>query len=136
MLATVVEFWLGKAGVAVPSWVNDSSRISGRTETPHLGQYDLPPDLTNVPDEFLRRNILIERSTLASPVLLPMLHISTSRAELVECGRLGSWLCQGWTVGQGKPPKIVRLGGRAERPPTSPVRPGTDPAPPGCRVLP
>lgn len=65
-LAAVVDFWLGKAGVAVPSWVNDSSRISSRAETPHLGQYDLPPDLTNVPDEFLRRNILIERSTLAS----------------------------------------------------------------------
>jgi hypothetical protein len=65
-LAAVVDFWLGKAGVAVPTWVNDSSRISARPETPHLGQYDLPPDLTNVPDEFLRRNILIERSTLAS----------------------------------------------------------------------
>jgi len=65
-LAAVVEFWLGKAGVAVPPWVNDSSRISSRAETPHLGQYDLPPDLTNVPDEFLRRNVLIERSTLAS----------------------------------------------------------------------
>lgn len=65
-LAAVVDFWLGKAGVAVPSWVNDSSRISRRAETPHLGPYDLPPDLPNVPDEFLRRNILIERSTLAS----------------------------------------------------------------------
>ena len=65
-LAAVVEFWLGKAGVALPSWVNDSSRISSRAETPHLGQYDLPPDLANVPDEFLRRNVLIERSTLAS----------------------------------------------------------------------
>lgn len=65
-LAAVVDFWLGKAGVAVPSWANDSSRTSTRPETPHLGDYDLPPDLNNVPDEFLRRNILIERSTLAS----------------------------------------------------------------------
>ena len=65
-LAAVVDFWLGKAGVAVPAWVNDPSRISTRAETPHLGPYDLPPDLTNVPDEFLRRNVLIERSTLAS----------------------------------------------------------------------
>jgi len=65
-LAALVDFWLGKAGVAVPSWVNDSSRISSRAETPHLGQCDRRPDLTNVPDEFLRRNVLIERSTLAS----------------------------------------------------------------------
>ena len=65
-LAAVVDFWLGKAGVAVPAWINDSSRVSSRPETPHLGKYDLPPDLTNVPDEFLRRNVLIERSTLAS----------------------------------------------------------------------
>lgn len=65
-LAAVVDLWLGEADVVVPSWVNDPSRISTRAETPHLGQYDLPPDLTNVPDEFLRRNILIERSTLAS----------------------------------------------------------------------
>ena len=65
-LAAVVDYWLGKAHVAVPSWANDSSRVSTRARTPHLGQYDLPPDLTNVPDEFLRRNVLIERSTLAS----------------------------------------------------------------------
>ena len=65
-LAAVVDLWLGEAHVVVPSWVNDPSRISPRPETPHLGQYDLPPDLTKVPDEFLRRNILIERSTLAS----------------------------------------------------------------------
>jgi hypothetical protein len=65
-LAAVVDYWLGKAHVAVPSWANDSSRTSTQAETPHLGPYDLPPDLTNVPDEFLRRNILIERSTLAS----------------------------------------------------------------------
>lgn len=65
-LAAVVDYWLGKAHVAVPSWADDSSRVSTQAQTPHLGQYDLPPDLTNVPDEFLRRNILIERSTLAS----------------------------------------------------------------------
>lgn len=65
-LAAVVDFWLGKAGIAVPSWVNDYSRVSTQAQTPHLGQYDLPPDVTNVPDEFLRRNVLIERSILAS----------------------------------------------------------------------
>ena len=65
-LAAVVDYWLGKAHVAVPSWADDSSRVSTQAQTPHLGQYDLPPDLTNVPDEFLQRNILIERSTLAS----------------------------------------------------------------------
>ena len=36
------------------------------------------------------------------PVLPPMLYIPTSRAELVECGRLGCWLRRGWAVGQGK----------------------------------
>lgn len=65
-LAAVVDFWLERAHVTVPSWANDSSRIATQAESPHLGQYDLPPDLANVPDEFLRRNILIERSTLAS----------------------------------------------------------------------
>ncbi len=65
-LAAVVDYWLGKAHVAVPSWVDDSSRVSTQAQTPHLGKYDLPPDLTNIPDEFLRRNVLIERSTLAS----------------------------------------------------------------------
>jgi hypothetical protein len=65
-LAAVVDYWLRKVDVAVPAWANDSSRNSTRPETPHLGPYDLSPDLSNVPEEFLRRNILIERATLAS----------------------------------------------------------------------
>ncbi len=34
--------------------------------TPQLGRYDLPPDLSDVPPEFLRRNVLMERRTLQS----------------------------------------------------------------------
>jgi hypothetical protein len=49
-----------------PPWIESPNRFLASPQTPQLGAYDLPPDLSDVPPEFLRRNILIERRTLQS----------------------------------------------------------------------
>jgi len=65
-LAALVDFWLGESGLPKPDWVESPSRFLTEPATPHLGQYDLSPDRADVPPEFFRRNILIERRTLRS----------------------------------------------------------------------
>jgi transcriptional regulator with XRE-family HTH domain len=65
-LAAVSEFWLNKGKLPKPDWVKDPKRFLASPESPHLGDYDLEPDRANVPPEFLRRNLLLERATLAS----------------------------------------------------------------------
>ena len=49
-----------------PPWIEMPSRFLAAPETPQFGRYDLPPDLSDVPPEFLRRNVLMERRTLQS----------------------------------------------------------------------
>jgi hypothetical protein len=65
-LAAVSEFWLNKGKLPKPDWVKDPKRFLASPESSHLGDYDLEPDNANVPPEFLRRNVLLERATLAS----------------------------------------------------------------------
>ncbi len=65
-LASVSEFWLNKGKLPKPDWVKDPKRFLASPESPHLGDYDLEPERANVPPEFLRRNVLLERATLAS----------------------------------------------------------------------
>lgn len=65
-LAAVSEFWLTKGKLPKPDWVKDPKRFLASPESPHLGNYDLEPDRASVPPEFLRRNVLLERATLAS----------------------------------------------------------------------
>jgi hypothetical protein len=62
-LAGLVDFMLG---ASKPSWIESPDRFLASPETPQLGRYDLAPDLSDVPPEFLRRNILMERRTLQS----------------------------------------------------------------------
>ncbi|MHB1173001.1 MAG: helix-turn-helix domain-containing protein [Lacisediminihabitans sp.] len=65
-IASVTEFWLNKGKLPKPDWVKDPKRYLASPESPHLGGYDLEPDVTNVPPEFLRRNVLLELATLES----------------------------------------------------------------------
>lgn len=65
-LAGLVDYWFTKSRLPKPDWVNDGSRSLPQPESPQLGKYDLEPDLDDVPAEFRRRNVLIERSTLES----------------------------------------------------------------------
>lgn len=65
-LAGLVDYWFSRSRLPKPDWINSSSRFLAAPQTPHLGEYDLSPKLDNVPAEFRRRNVLIERSTLES----------------------------------------------------------------------
>ena len=65
-LAALVDYWFSRSRLPKPDWINSSARFLDAPQTPHLGEYDLSPTLDNVPAEFRRRNVLIERSTLES----------------------------------------------------------------------
>lgn len=65
-LAGLVDYWLSKSRLPKPTWISRSGRTLGDTEAPGLSRYDLQPDPADVPHEFLRRNVLIARSTLES----------------------------------------------------------------------
>ena len=65
-LAAVSDYWLNKSNLPRSDWMMDPARALAAPEAPHLGDLDLAPDSDEVPDEFLRRNVLIERTTLAS----------------------------------------------------------------------
>lgn len=65
-LAALVDYWFSKARLPKPDWISASFRSLTTPQSPQLCEYDLPPELANVPREFARRNILIERATLES----------------------------------------------------------------------
>jgi hypothetical protein len=65
-LAALVDYRLSRSRLPKPSWIRSKSRFLARAESPALGEYDLPADRGEVPPEFLRRNVLIERGTLES----------------------------------------------------------------------
>lgn len=65
-LAAVAEFWLDEARLPRPSWLDDPSRTLTQPEALAVSEYDLEPDPAQVPAQFLKRNLLIERGTLAS----------------------------------------------------------------------
>lgn len=65
-LAAVSDYWLNKSNLPRSDRMMDSARSLASPEAPHLGDLDLAPDRDEVPNEFLRRNVLIERTTLAS----------------------------------------------------------------------
>jgi transcriptional regulator with XRE-family HTH domain len=65
-LAAVADFWLAKAKLPKPAWISSARRTLQTPESPQLGAYDLEPETANVPAEFFRRNVLIERATLES----------------------------------------------------------------------
>ena len=65
-LAGVVEFWFNNEKLPLPHWVNGDRRYLETPATPHLTRFDAYPDIDSVPDEFRRRNVLVEKSTLES----------------------------------------------------------------------
>ena len=65
-LAGVTDYWLSRSRLPKPAWIRSPSRSLREPSSPQLGPYDVEPDRAEVPAEFLRRNVLIERSTLES----------------------------------------------------------------------
>lgn len=65
-LASLVDYWLRRSKLPKPEWITTPSRFLSEPQSPQLSEYDLKPDLDDVPTEFRRRNVLLERSTLAS----------------------------------------------------------------------
>jgi transcriptional regulator with XRE-family HTH domain len=65
-LAALVDYWFNKSRLPKPTWINSPTRTLAQPASPQLTPYDLEPERANVPVEFLRRNVLIERSTLGS----------------------------------------------------------------------
>ena len=65
-LAALVDYWLNKSRLPKPDWITAASRTLTNPQSPQLGEYDLAPQPVEVPREFLRRNVLLERSTLES----------------------------------------------------------------------
>lgn len=65
-LAAVAEYWLDQDGLPKPHWLNDPSRTLPSPQTLDVSIYDLPPRIDEVPPPFARRNVLVERGTLAS----------------------------------------------------------------------
>jgi transcriptional regulator with XRE-family HTH domain len=65
-LAALVDYWFTKSRLPKPTWISSPTRTLKKPASPQLTQYDLEPDRANVPVEFLRRNVWIERSTLES----------------------------------------------------------------------
>ena len=65
-LAAVSDYWLNKSNLPRRNWMLDTARTLASPEAPHLGGLDLSPDRNDVPNEFFRRNVMIERATLAS----------------------------------------------------------------------
>jgi transcriptional regulator with XRE-family HTH domain len=65
-LAALVDYWFNKSRLPKLEWIDKPTRFLPTQQTPHLGRYDLDPVLNEVPPEFRRRNVLVERSTLQS----------------------------------------------------------------------
>lgn len=65
-LAALADYWLSKSKLPKAGWINAPRRSLSLAESPQLGKYDLKPDRSKVPAEFLRRNVLVERATLES----------------------------------------------------------------------
>lgn len=65
-LAAVTEYWLDRDGLPKPSWLSDPDRFLPSPQGLAVSVYDPEPDLDEIPDQFRRRNVLVERSTLTS----------------------------------------------------------------------
>jgi len=65
-IAALCEHRLTKDKLPVPDWIAGRTGNREKTWSPHTSDNDIPPDLSQVPEEFLRRGILIEAATLES----------------------------------------------------------------------
>lgn len=65
-LASVADYWLDDQDLPKAAWLLDNSRVLQHPQSLGVSVYDLEPDLSRVPRQFLARNVLVESSTLAS----------------------------------------------------------------------
>lgn len=65
-LAAVAEYWLDQDGLPKPSWLFDPDRSLPSARGLEVSVYDPESYPDAVPEQFRRRNLLVERSTLAS----------------------------------------------------------------------
>jgi len=65
-IAAVTEYWLDAESLPKPQWLNESSRAAAAPTPLQSDPYVPAPRPDLVPAQFLRRNVLIEGSTLAS----------------------------------------------------------------------
>jgi transcriptional regulator with XRE-family HTH domain len=65
-LAAVSNYWLNKSNLPRADWMMAPTRTLAIRAAPHLSEHDLEPDVDEVPVEFRRRNVLMERSSLQS----------------------------------------------------------------------
>lgn len=65
-IAALCEFRLKADALPVPDWVTTRAGHPDNPWAPRTSDYDIPADPTRVPNEFLRRGILIEAATLES----------------------------------------------------------------------
>lgn len=65
-IAALCEYRLKADHLPVPKWILARKDDSGKPWAPHTSGYSIPADSTKVPEEFLRRGILIEARTLES----------------------------------------------------------------------
>jgi transcriptional regulator with XRE-family HTH domain len=65
-IAAVADYWLDNAGIPSPEWTADPAcYLSSPT---HLSgsRYDFTPEMDEVPEAFLRHNVLLDRRALES----------------------------------------------------------------------
>lgn len=65
-IAALCEYRLNADHLPVPNWITKRIGFPTKPWGPHTSGYNIPADLTKVPEEFLRRGILIEAQTLES----------------------------------------------------------------------
>lgn len=65
-IAALCEYRLKADHLPVPNWILTRKGHPTKPWAPHASDYNIPADSTKVPEEFLRRGILIEAQTLES----------------------------------------------------------------------
>jgi hypothetical protein len=65
-LAAVTEWRLRDRSLPVPEWVDEPARTLHTSQPLIISDYDLPPELDDVPEPFARRNLLVEAGALKS----------------------------------------------------------------------
>lgn len=65
-LAAVAEYWLDEGRLPKPDWLGCPARSLPAPQALAVSVDDVPPRIEDVPEQFLRRNLLVARGTFAS----------------------------------------------------------------------